>query len=106
MQFDSYDTPGTETLLQVGRQRYLDGGDGQRLLLTEAAAAAAFLVAAGALAVLGSSTRSFSPTVLVATVVAYLVAAQCDIPSAAPGLVPCSSCSCRCCSCSLRRSCR
>ncbi|MFZ0377713.1 MAG: HD-GYP domain-containing protein [Solirubrobacteraceae bacterium] len=80
MQSDSYNTPGTETLLQVGRQRYLDGGNGQRLLLTEAAAAATFLVAAGALALLGSSTRSLSPTALVATVVAYLVAAQVRYP--------------------------
>ena len=80
MQFDSYDTPDTETLLQLGRQRHLDGGDRPRLLLTEAAAAAAFLVAAGALAVLGSSTRSFSPTALVAAVVAYLVAAQVRYP--------------------------
>ena len=53
---------------------------GHDFALTEAAAAAAFLVAAGPLAVLGSSTRSFSPTALVAAVVAYLVAAQVRYP--------------------------
>ena len=76
-QFDSYETPGTETLLQLGRQRHvLHGRDAGRLLATEAAAAAAFLLAAVALAVFGSSVRSFSIWPLAATVLAYLGAAR------------------------------
>jgi HD-GYP domain-containing protein (c-di-GMP phosphodiesterase class II) len=74
MQFDSYETPGTETLLEVGRQRHvLDGAD-RRLLVTEASAAAVFLLAAVALAVFGSSTRSFSIWPLAAMVISYLAA--------------------------------
>jgi HD-GYP domain-containing protein (c-di-GMP phosphodiesterase class II) len=80
MQFDSYDTPGTETLLQLGRQRHLDGKHDRRLLVTEAVAAAAFVLAAGALAAFGHSARSLSITAVAATVVAYLAAAQVRYP--------------------------
>jgi HD-GYP domain-containing protein (c-di-GMP phosphodiesterase class II) len=80
MQFDSYDTPATESLLQLGRQRHLDGEDTRRLLITEAVAAAAFIVAAGALAFVCSSARSLSITAIVVTVVAYLAAAQVRYP--------------------------
>ena len=76
MQFDSYATPVTETLLQLGRKRHLDGRDARRLLVTEATAAAAFLLAAGALAVFGSSARPFSVWPLAATVFAYVAAAR------------------------------
>jgi HD-GYP domain-containing protein (c-di-GMP phosphodiesterase class II) len=76
MQFDSYDTPGTETLLQLGRQRHVLHGRDPRLLVTEASAAAAFLVAAVALAVFGSSARSFSIAPLAVTVLAYLAAGR------------------------------
>lgn len=80
MQFDSYHTPGAETLLQLGLRRHLDGPDERRLLGTEAVAAAAFVVAAGALAVFGSSARSFSVPAAVVTVVCYLAAAQVRYP--------------------------
>ena len=74
MQFDSYETPGAETLLRVGRQRHgLHGGDA-RLLVTEASAAGIFLLAAVALAVFGAAARSFSIWPLAATVLAYLAA--------------------------------
>src|SRR5947209_11200848 len=74
MQLHSYDTPSSEALLQLGRQRHFDGGDARRLLITEALAAAVFLVGAGALAVLASPARSFSIVAVVVTVLAYLAA--------------------------------
>ena len=80
MQFDSYETKASETLLQLRQERYLDGGDGRSLLITEAAAAAAFLLAASSLAVFGSSVRSFSVWPLAATVFAYVVAARVRYP--------------------------
>src|SRR5437764_4231103 len=76
MQFDSYATPGTETLLQLGRQRHVLRSTDPRLLVTEASAAAAFLLTAVALAVFGSSARSFSILPLAVTVSAYLVAGR------------------------------
>jgi HD-GYP domain-containing protein (c-di-GMP phosphodiesterase class II) len=76
MQFDSYETPANEALLQVGRQRHQDGGGARQLLVTEAVAAAAFLLGAVALAALGSSARSFSTWPLVATVLVYLAATR------------------------------
>src|SRR5689334_6241785 len=76
MQIDSYETPGTETLLQLGRQRHFSHGRDHRLLVTEAVAAAAFLLAAVALAVFGSSPRSFSIVPLAVTVPAYLAAGR------------------------------
>lgn len=73
-QFDSYETPATEILLQIEQERHdLHRGD-PRLFVTEASAAAVFLVAAAALAVFGSSPRSLSIWPLAATVFAYLVA--------------------------------
>jgi HD-GYP domain-containing protein (c-di-GMP phosphodiesterase class II) len=76
MQFDAYETPATETLLELGRERHLDGQDDRRLLVTEAASAGAFLLAAVALAVFGASARSFSIWPLAATVFAYLAAGR------------------------------
>ena len=80
MRFDSYETRAAESLLQLGRQRYLDSGDPRRLLITEASAAAAFIAAAAALAVFGSSARSVSVSALVVTVVTYLAAEQVRYP--------------------------
>jgi HD-GYP domain-containing protein (c-di-GMP phosphodiesterase class II) len=80
MQFDSYETKAGETLLQRGRERYVDGPDGRRLLVTEAAAAGAFLLAASAIAVFGSSVRSFSAWPLAAIVFAYVVAGRVRYP--------------------------
>lgn len=76
MQFDSYDTPDSETLLQLGRQRHVLHGRDPRLLVTEASAAAAFLMAAAALAVFGASARSFSISALAVTVLASLAAGR------------------------------
>jgi HD-GYP domain-containing protein (c-di-GMP phosphodiesterase class II) len=80
MQIDSYETPTTESLLMLGRERHLDGGDARRLVVTETVAAAAFVIAAGALAVLGSSARSFSLSAIAVTVVPYILAAQVRYP--------------------------
>ena len=51
MLIDSYETPGAENLLLLGRERH-SGRDGRarRLLITEAAAAALFIAAAGSFA--------------------------------------------------------
>jgi HD-GYP domain-containing protein (c-di-GMP phosphodiesterase class II) len=76
MQIDSYEIPASENLLLLGRERHLDHPDDRRLLITEAAAAALFLIAAGALALFGGSARSFSLTTLAVTVVPYVIAAQ------------------------------
>ena len=76
MQLDTYGTPGTETLLQLGRERHVRRGKDPRLLVTEATAAAAFLLTAVALAVFGSSARSFSILPLAVTVPAYLAAGR------------------------------
>lgn len=75
-QFDSYETPATESLLQLGRQRHLDREAARRLLVTEANAAAAFLLSAVALAAFATSARSFSLWPLAATVLAYLAAGR------------------------------
>ncbi len=79
LQIDTYETPATEGLLQLGRERHL-GDATRRLLITEAVAAAAFVAAAGGLAVLGSSARAFSVPIMAATVIAYLVASQVRYP--------------------------
>ena len=79
-QSDSYGTPSSEILLELGRQRHDRGSSDRRLLITEAVAATAFLVAAAAVAVFGSSARSFSILAVLATVVAYLAAEQVRFP--------------------------
>src|SRR4051794_7818638 len=80
MRFDSYETRADESLLQLGRQRYLDDDDSRRLLITEASAAIAFIAAAVALGAFASSARSFSVSALVVTVVAYLAAERVRYP--------------------------
>jgi hypothetical protein len=80
MLIDSYETPGAESLLLVGRERHAGGGVARRLLVTEAAAAAIFVVAAGALAVLASSPRAFSLSALAVCVVAYVIARRVQLP--------------------------
>src|ERR671910_3334006 len=69
MLFDSYETRADESLLQLGRQRHLDGEDPRRLRITEASAAAVFIAVAVALAVFGSSARSLSVAALSLSVV-------------------------------------
>jgi HD-GYP domain-containing protein (c-di-GMP phosphodiesterase class II) len=80
MRFDSYETPTTENLLELGRQRHARDWSPRRLLITEASAAATFVVASVALAVFGSSARSLSGSAVVATVVAYLAAEHVRYP--------------------------
>ena len=75
MPFDSYETRSDESLLQLGRQRHVDGDDPRRLRIVEASAAAVFIAVAVALAVFGSSARSLSVAALVVSVVAYLARA-------------------------------
>jgi hypothetical protein len=77
---DSYETASAEILLRLGRERHSDTGRARRLLLTEAGAAAIFLIAAGALAVLGHSARSLSPWALGVTAIAYLIASRVQYP--------------------------
>jgi signal transduction histidine kinase len=76
MLIDSYDTPGAESLLLLGRGRHGEGRKARRLLITEAVGAAAFLAAAGALAALASSPRAVSVWAFVVTVAAYLIASR------------------------------
>jgi HD-GYP domain-containing protein (c-di-GMP phosphodiesterase class II) len=80
MLFDSYETRADESLLELGRQRYVETGDPRRLLITEAVAATAFIAAAVALAVFGSSVRTASISALVVSVVAYIAAGQVRYP--------------------------
>ena len=80
MLIDSYETPGAESLLLLGRERHSDGAPAHRLLITEAGAAALFIAAAGSFAVFASTTRTLSASVLAVTVVAYLVAGRVQYP--------------------------
>jgi hypothetical protein len=73
MLIDGYDTASAERLLLVGRTRHSGEGQARRLLITEAAAAATFVGAAGLLAALSSSRGPVSLVALVLTVGVYLV---------------------------------
>ena len=105
MLIDSYETPGAENLLLLGRERHSDGAPARRLLITEAGAAALFVAAAGSFAVFASTTRTLSASVLAVTVVAYLSPGACGTRWAARGRRPRSSYSCRCCSSYRPRTC-
>jgi signal transduction histidine kinase/CheY-like chemotaxis protein len=80
MLIDSYETPGAESLLLLGRERHGDRDEAHRLLITEAAGAALFVAAAGALAVLAPSARGFSPGALLVMVVTYVIARRVQYP--------------------------
>jgi signal transduction histidine kinase/CheY-like chemotaxis protein len=80
MLIDSYETPGAESLLRLGRERHAGRGEARRLVMTEAGGAAIFLAAGGALAAFGSSARSFSFWALAAMVVTYLIAGRVQYP--------------------------
>jgi signal transduction histidine kinase len=77
---DSYETPGAERLLRLGRERHSELAPARRLLMTEAGAAALFVVGAGLLAALATSSRTLSVSALVVTVVAYLIAGRVQYP--------------------------
>jgi serine phosphatase RsbU (regulator of sigma subunit) len=77
---DSYESASAESLLRLGRERHSDIGRARRLLVTEAAAAAIFLMGAGALAVFGHSARSLSVWALAVTAVSYVIASRVQYP--------------------------
>jgi len=88
MDIDSYETPQSESLLIAGRDRHGEQEPARRLLLTEALGAVAFLAVAVPLAALAPWTRPLSSGALVATVVAYLVAARVRFPVGSASTLP------------------
>jgi signal transduction histidine kinase/DNA-binding response OmpR family regulator len=80
MLIDSYEDPGAESLLLLGRERHSEGGAARRLLNTEAAVAAIFIAAALALALLAAWPRSLSPWTLAITMVTYVIARRVQYP--------------------------
>jgi HD-GYP domain-containing protein (c-di-GMP phosphodiesterase class II) len=76
MSLDSYATPGAESLLLAARQRFDEPTAKRRALITESAAAIAFLAIATGVALVAHSDRSFSAGPLAAVVVAYLAAGR------------------------------
>jgi signal transduction histidine kinase/CheY-like chemotaxis protein len=80
MLIDTYETPVGEGLLRLGRRRHASRDGVRRLLITEAAGAAAFVAAAGALAALAPSARSFSLGPFALTVAVYLAASRVEFP--------------------------
>jgi signal transduction histidine kinase/CheY-like chemotaxis protein len=80
MLIDSYESPAAESLLRLGRDRHADGDRAHRLLRTEAAGAAIFVLAAAALAAFGPSVRHFSVGACAVMVVAYVVARRVQYP--------------------------
>jgi HD-GYP domain-containing protein (c-di-GMP phosphodiesterase class II) len=80
MEIDSYSTPGAKRLLQSARARYQRGSDERRVLLTEAAGATAFLVAAGATALLAPAWSAPAPGRLAPAMLAYLIASRVKFP--------------------------
>src|ERR1700733_5465980 len=80
MLIDSYESPAAQSLLPLGRERHDDGGRAQRLLRTEAAGAAVFIVAAVLLAALATSARHFSLPALAVMMVTYVIARRVQYP--------------------------
>jgi signal transduction histidine kinase/CheY-like chemotaxis protein len=80
MLIDSYEDPGAEGLLLLGRERHSEGGAASRLLRTEAAAAAVFIAAALIVVLLAASPRSLSAWALAITAVTYVVARRVQYP--------------------------
>jgi HD-GYP domain-containing protein (c-di-GMP phosphodiesterase class II) len=80
MVLDSYATPGAESLLRSAQERHAESAHARRVLITESAAAAVFLVAATLLAVLGRWTRPLALDSLALVVVAYMAAARVRFP--------------------------
>jgi HD-GYP domain-containing protein (c-di-GMP phosphodiesterase class II) len=73
---DSYATPGAESLLLGARQRFEEPIARRRALITEGAAAVAFMSIATTLALTAHAERPFAAGSLVVVVVAYLVAGR------------------------------
>jgi putative nucleotidyltransferase with HDIG domain len=81
MRLDSYDTQPAAELLDAAKRRRL--ASGQRVALTEAAGAGAFLGAATLIACLAHSQRSLSVLALAVTAGIYLLSARLEFPVAA-----------------------
>jgi serine phosphatase RsbU (regulator of sigma subunit) len=77
---DSYETPGAERLLLLGRARHSESGKARRLLITEAGAAAIFVAAGAGLAAYASSVRTLSVSALAVSAVSYLIARRVQYP--------------------------
>ena len=88
MLIDSYEDPGAESLLLLGRERHSDGGAARRLLTTEAAAAAIFIAAALTMALVADSPRSLSPWALTIAVVTYVIARRVQYPDGSAWTAP------------------
>jgi signal transduction histidine kinase/CheY-like chemotaxis protein len=80
MLIDTYQTPGAERLLRLGRKRHGHGAVAPRLLVTEATGAGAFIAVAAGLAAFGSSARSASLGPFAIMVAAYLLAGRVRFP--------------------------
>ena len=80
MEIDSYSTPGAKRLLQSARSRYQSGTEAHRILLTEAAGAAAFLLAAAATALLAPRWQAPGIGRLSIAMIAFLIAARVHFP--------------------------
>jgi signal transduction histidine kinase/CheY-like chemotaxis protein len=81
MLIDSYESPAAQSLLRLGRERHAEPRRvPRRLLVTETAGAAVFIVAAGILAALGSSARHFSVVTCAVMVVMYVTARSVQFP--------------------------
>ncbi len=80
MLIDTYETPGAESLLRLGRERHSVATPARWLLVTEAGAAVVFVIGAGLLAGLSAPPRALSVSALVVTLVAYLIAARVQYP--------------------------
>jgi signal transduction histidine kinase/CheY-like chemotaxis protein len=77
---DTYETPGAESLLRLGRERHSVATPARRLLVTEGGAAVVFVIGAGLLAGLSAPPRALSVPALVVTLVTYLIAARVQYP--------------------------
>ena len=80
MDLDSYATPLAERLLKSGQDRHAPAQDARRILRTEVAAAALFLVTAGVVALVATPTRGMSMEALALTALAYIVALHVRFP--------------------------
>src|SRR5579862_5928798 len=81
MLIDSYESPAAQSLLRLGRERHAEPRRvPHRLLVTETAGAAVFIVAAGILAALGSSARHFSLVACAVMVGMYVAARSVQFP--------------------------
>jgi putative nucleotidyltransferase with HDIG domain len=82
MRIDSYETPNATHLLQLARTRYAQRKPGDRVLITEAAGALAFLAGAAAISALAPAASSvpLSLDAIALTMAAYLIAAHVTFP--------------------------